>query len=391
MARSLRWKEKVALNVLLPSAIFILTLINVSDVLAQRPIGITYTCSATRLEFVIEHLSKKTGYDFIYSRNLIDISRPVSLTVRNKSIIEVLSLIERQVNVSFKLQDRHIIVKNNPHGVIAVSNPAERRTAKIETPSFKSTDSLLTSSLGRNISVVPRENHTEILRDHFDKRINELQALLGPGVPKNIPPFYINQINFNNRHMGWFGAIGTYVGDHGSGLELQAGLPYAYVVFHPKWSFTDGFNGAYGVGSSFNLAGNFSFNGIYMYSGKTTTETAHLMSPPNMPMGPEFRRYEVVRLHQIKMAVQYAFSKTLSIRVGPVLNYRNTARQFSVTTNSYSEMNYSYRQAVAGDKYTIAYQTGNQVVSASPILRFSESWIGWDASLIYRINFFRSR
>jgi hypothetical protein len=129
-----------------------------------------------------------------------------------------------------------------------------------------------------------------------------------------------------------------------------------------------------------------------MYSGKTTTESAHPMSPPNMQMGPQFRLTEVVRQHQVKMTVQYSFSKTLSVRVGPVLNYRNTARQVSVTTaNAYPEMNYGYRQAVTGDKYTIVYQGSGQTVSATRVMRTSESWIGWDTSLIYRINFFRSR
>ena len=391
MARSIRWKVKVALNVLLSATIFILILINVTANAQSNVRGINYSCRAARLETVMNFLSKNSGYDFIYSRDLIDISRPVSLTVKDKSINEVLSLIEQQVNVSFKLQDRHIIVKSNPKPFIA--NSKIRIERQISTaPSFKGADSLLITSVTRSIPLRPHVSHASLLKDHLDRRISELQALLGPGVPRNISPFYISQINFNNRHRSWFASAGTFVGDNSSGLELQAGLPYLYAVFHPRWTRDHGFTGAYGVGNSLNLTGNFSFNTIYMYSGRTTTESMFPFSPPTVQTGPEVRRTEILRLHQVKMAVQYAFSKTISVRAGPVLNYQSTTRRTTIfADNAYPETNFVYRQS--GGYYgtsTVVYQNG-QMISSSTITRNFATWLGWEAALTYRINFFQRR
>src|SRR3954462_1803880 len=108
MARTIHWKEAtVALNIL-----FCFALLSASAQTQSSISNINYSCRAEKLESVIEHLSKTSGYDFIYSRDLVDISKAISLNVKNQSINEVLALIEKQVNVSFKLKDRHIIVKN---------------------------------------------------------------------------------------------------------------------------------------------------------------------------------------------------------------------------------------------------------------------------------------
>src|ERR1700759_3168115 len=82
---------------------------------------ITYTCHATPLETVLTQIAKQSGYDFMYSRNFVDISKPVTLSVSNKSINDVLGMIETQASISFKLHDRHIIIKNNPKPVIVAA------------------------------------------------------------------------------------------------------------------------------------------------------------------------------------------------------------------------------------------------------------------------------
>lgn len=395
MARSIHWKEKVALDVLLPSAIFILTLINIPAAAqpeadrSNNSTRITYSCHSARLEAVMDYLARNTGYDFIYSRNIIDVSKTISLAVSDKSIADVLLLIERQANITFKIQDRHIIVKSNPKPPLVASRvPTERKALKVTSPSFTSSDSVLLTSTSRTISIQPHESHTLVLQHQLDRRIHELQSLLGPGVPRHISPFDISQVNFNNRHRGWYASVGTYFSENRSGLELQAGLPYLYAVFTPKWAFDQGFTGGYGVGSSVNLVGNFSFNTIYLYSGKTKTESVYPFGPPMTQMGPELRTTESVRHHQVKFSVRYSFSKNLSFRAGPVLNYRNTLRQASfISPNSYPEVTYYGQNSGNG---TLTYRNG-QAIPATTITRTFESWIGWDASLSYRINFFQRR
>lgn len=370
MARSLRWKATVALNILL---CFLLI-----DAFAQSNSikTITYTCRAQRLESVIEYLSKNSGYDFIYSRDLVDVSRPVSLTVKDKSINEVLTLIEKQVNVSFRIKDHHVILKS-------VSNipkaPAATKPIPV-VPTFESTDSLLITSISKNIPVAPVESHAKMLQVHLDKKISEVQKLLGSRVPRNIPNIYLSQINFNNRYRSWFASVGTHFGDNHTGLELQAGLNYLYAVVQPRWTPGEGFCPAYGAGNSFNLVGNFSFNTIYLYSIKNRTEVSYPFANPILGTGPAVTRINSVRQHQIKMLVQYSFSNNFSVRIGPVLNYRTELNDVGITnTNATPEVNTSYGFA------SPAVRTVH--VNRASKSRFFESWIGWDAAVQYRINF----
>jgi hypothetical protein len=376
MGRILHWKAKVVLS----SLLLLLTFGAFSQSLPATK-NITYSCRSERLGNVIQYLSKQSGYDFIYSRDLVDVSQLVSLTVKNKPFSEVLSLIERQASVSFKVKDHHIIVKNNPR-----LKQAEVQTAKIVSPpDLKSNDSLLITSISRDIPAMQFQSHAAALQDHLDKRINEVQRLLGAGTPRNIPQSYLSRINYNNRYKSWYASAGTFASEDGGGLELQAGLPYLYVVFTPHIA-AQGFYGSYGVGNSFSLVGNFSFNTMYLYSSRTRSESAFPFVSP-MGLGPEVRRTETVRQHQVKMTVQYAFSKNITVRLGPVLNYRSQVNEISIgALNGIPESN-TYYSSGTGSTSTAVIRNG-QVISASRVRWTSTSWIGWDASIQYRINFF---
>jgi hypothetical protein len=390
MARSLFYKEKVALSTLL---IFCSICVAQSQSRAQSTSSlrfdkISYSCHATRLETVIDFLSKQTGYDFIYSRSLVDISKPVSITAKEQSINEILSQLERQADVSFKLKDNHIVVKSNPKRatVPTQTNIARRSGNRVELPGMKLNDGPLLTSTNRMFSLRPIESETKILANQLDRRINEVQSLLGPNVPRTIPQYDISQINFNSRHRGWFAAAGAYAGDNSTGIELQAGLPYAYAVFDPKWSATKGFTPSFGVGNSFALTGNFSFNTIYMYSSYSKTETLTPFANPRGQAGPELHRKQDERQHQVKFLVQYSFSKTISVRVGPVLNYHTVQTQMSVVST-----NAAYETMPIGHQYGSTTYQNSQFGPAPKISRISESWVGWDASVIYRINFYEHK
>jgi len=390
MARSLSWKATVALSTL--ACIFIFCISAQAQFTRSK---ITYSCRSARLETVIDFLSKQSGYDFIYSRNLVDISKPVSLSVKDQSITQILSIIEKQVNVSFKLQDHHIIVKGNPKPAPVVVQESKHKSVDeiTSSPAFIPTASPLITSLRKTIPVRSTESQASQLQNSLQRRIDEIQKLLGPNVPRTISPYYVNQINLNNRHKGWFAAVGTSVGDNSAGVELQAGLPFAYAVFRPRYSSGRGFYGAYGVGTSFRLTGNFSLNTIYMFSGITTTTRTFPYSGPYAQSGPEYRHTVNERHHQVKLVLQYALSKNLGMRVGPVLNYKTTRQQTvmipaaSFYEGSYTSIQYGTRTS---DDLTLVYQNG-QLVAASKITRHLESWVGFDASVFYRINFFPRR
>lgn len=227
-----------------------------------------------------------------------------------------------------------------------------------------------------------------MLQSRLDKRITELQELLGPGVPRKIPPMYVNRVNINNRHSGWFASVGTFVSDYSTGLELQAGLRYVYAVVQPRWSQERGFYGIYGVGNSLMLMRNFSFNTIYMYSGYTTSESVYPYSSPVARLGPEFQLTQTTRHHQVKFAVQYALSKNFTVRAGPVLNYQTFfAELVPVNIAPVYEGTVVYRQS--GSQQTdVVYQNGQ---FTSSTFRTAKSWLGWEGAISYRINFFPRR
>jgi hypothetical protein len=365
MAKSLFWKEKVALT----SLLFLLVFNSHAQTSSSK--NISYTCRATELEAVINVLSRQSGYDFVYSSSIIDVSKPISLTVKDKSINEVLRLIEPQADVLFKIHDRHIVIKSNPKP-IAIILPQQRQAVNIR-PAFATNDNAeipgagLLTSTSRAIPMRMFESQATQLENHLNKRIIELQQLLGANMPHSIPKYYVNRINISNRYKGWYVSLGTYVNDNASGLELQAGVRYLYGVFVPRWSADHGFYGAYGIGSSIQVAGGFSINAMYVYSGYTNTDIVHHSGKAGSAWL-DSRDTEVRRHHQVKLALRYAFNENLSLRAGPVFNYRSTFNQLSPILSP----NIPYG--------IFEYQRPTRV---------TDRWVGAEIALQYRINFYK--
>lgn len=385
MARHLFWTERVALSTL------VVFLLSIQPVFSQQPrtATITYTCRATNLESVMEFLADNSGYHFIYSRDLVDITRPVSLNVNNKSIGDVLTLIEKQTNVVFKVLDRHIIVKPLPKSDVpeksgVITQPVVAK-ASIDQPMKGPTINPLLTSVARNFSVSPVTSNKSVLESRLNRRITELQATLGPNVPRDIPQMYVNRINFNNKNRGWFASVGTAVSDHSTAAEIQGGLRYLFGVVQPRYSVERGLYGAYGVGNSFTLMRNFSFNTIYMISGTRESGTIYPFNPLGKT-GPEFQVTNTMRHHQVKLAIQYAVSPNFSVRLGPVLNYKTFITEIVPIRGDYYgyyEGTFIYRQPNTPD---IIYRNGQ--FDTQSISRF-ETWVGWEGAVSYRINFSR--
>jgi hypothetical protein len=377
MARSLFFKEKGALISLLFLSFF------GSHAQAPSDQSISYSCRATPLETVMNVVSKQSGYDFVYSSSIVDVSKPVSLTVKNKSIGEVLALIERQADVSFHLYDRHIVIKSNPRPAPVEMPQNKRRQMAVIQPTFRVSDSLLLTSTRKTIPLRMFDSQATQLESHLNKRIIELQQLLGANIPHNISKNYVNAINFSNRYNGWYASIGTYVGDLASGLEFQAGLKYLYGVFTPRWSAVHGFYGAYGIGNSLQLRGPFAINTMYIFSGYKDSQLVHHYRM-GIPDGPDSRHSEINRHHQVKLGLRYSFNENLSLRAGPVFNYQTTVKQVSaVPSNNTTYGSIEYRPGYGNPN------TGLTTLFYTNTTRVVDKWIGWDISLQYRINFYK--
>src|SRR6478736_7428690 len=131
MARSIFWRDKGACNfVAVVLALLAAIHVNAQSIQLSK---ITYTCKSVNLETVINDLSKLTGVNFVYSSNKIAISTPVTFSVKDRSLNDVLALIGKQLNISFKIQDQHITVRSN--GVpLSVPLVAPVSVSKIQLP-----------------------------------------------------------------------------------------------------------------------------------------------------------------------------------------------------------------------------------------------------------------
>ncbi|HZY82707.1 MAG TPA: DUF4974 domain-containing protein [Cyclobacteriaceae bacterium] len=383
MARSSFWKEKVAL-----SALAIFFALSIQPAFSQSTTKeISFTCREAKLESVFEYLSRTSGFNFIYSTNLIDVSTPITFSVQDKPIGEILKVIEKQVSVLFKIKEGYIVVKALPKEAPKETQTTITRTPKKTLRTLPSSEAPLLTSVARTFTAQPSINNTTLLQTKLDRRINELQETLGPNVPRNIPTMYVNRLNFNNKHKGWFVAAGTFTSDNGSGLELQGGLRYLYAVVQPHWTHDRGLHAFYGIGNSFTLMRNFSFSTIYMYSGNSESATVYPYRSPVNQFGPAFLLTQTNRHHQVKLALQYNITRNFTVRGGPVLNYKTYLAELVPVSTPIYEGTYGYRQP--GSQQTdIIYQNG-QFQSSS--FRTAESFLGWEAAISYRINFFRRK
>jgi len=156
-----------------------------------------------------------------------------------------------------------------------------------------------------------------------------------------------------------------------------------YGVFNPCWTPDHGLYGAYGIGSSLQLRGRFSLNAMYIFSGYSDSQLIHHYRM-GIPDGPDTRHTEIKRQHQVKLGLRYSFNENLSLRAGPVFNYRSTVSRFSLVPPN--------NAIYGGIEYRPGYGTPTTISDAQSYtntFRSAERWIGWDISLQYRINFYK--
>ncbi|WP_443936572.1 SusC/RagA family TonB-linked outer membrane protein [Pedobacter sp. MW01-1-1] len=72
---------------------------------------ITLNEKSASIEHIIQKIKKQSGYDFFYSASILKESRPVSIQVKNVSVDEALSRVFENQNITFKLNDKTIILQ----------------------------------------------------------------------------------------------------------------------------------------------------------------------------------------------------------------------------------------------------------------------------------------
>lgn len=100
---------KISLVMRLTTVILIASLMQVSAAsLAQR---ISLSRSNASLKNIIKELRQQSGYDFIYTDNLLRQAKPVSVDVQNMALEEVLIRIFKEQPLTFSMDNKTVVVK----------------------------------------------------------------------------------------------------------------------------------------------------------------------------------------------------------------------------------------------------------------------------------------
>ena len=94
----------------------LLTLLCITNVMAtglySQNARLTMKLSNTTVADVLQEIEAQTEFNFFYNNKLIDVSREVNITVDNKDIYNVLDQLFGNTDVTYVVQDKHIVLSN---------------------------------------------------------------------------------------------------------------------------------------------------------------------------------------------------------------------------------------------------------------------------------------
>ena len=348
--------------------------------IAARKVNCAF--NSTRLDEVIHHLSLEAGVSFIYSSNKTDLSKVVTLSVENRSLEETLSMIGSQLGIEFKMQGLYVMIKQpetktsrpSVSGKVPVG-----RISKLPSTTDAYNFNPASGRLPANRLIVPSfsERVLPVIEPSFSTtKIN------------TIPLSEARKISVNNMHAGWFLSVGPLLNDYSSGFELQAGIRRAYFVMTPGWMSNGRFRAGFGLGTSIDVGHNLSFTPIYSLATPQHTQTTSWRNSQGVN---ELKVKEKTVHHQLKLMVQYAVTPAFVVKLGPTIN------QSSTTHDTYQTTMFIVRRSIVTPAIGGAGSAGNTVVvnqvdaSSTPTLlstqRTRNAWMGWEASIAFKINF----
>ncbi len=345
------------------------------------------------LHEVIDQLSLATGLYFIYSPDKIKSKGLLNISVSDKTIAETLTSVSLQMNLEFKQQGEYVIVKNNEFGQLIAKADRQIRPElrmRSQSPALTTFFPPLQSAPPRTVRFLQPDSVNRL-----DKYVKQLQPYFDSTVLRRVPPSYVQRLNKNNKHRGWFVAAGGVVNDYSKGMEIQSGIRSAYFVYTPTWMSSGQFHGAYGLGSSILLHGDFSLHPVYSFSNmnwKYPTEYAIA----RMMYGPSQLKV-TTRHHQVKLMIRYAITKNVVVQAGPTFNRATTHYRFSEMDRSvFKDWIPSFISAGVPASYgttgsTTNYARPNTIMEIYPSrptsFESAKSWVGYETSLLIRINF----
>ena len=351
--------------------------------------GISLSYQDKRFHDVVEDLERVTGLHFIYSSNKIEVNSRVTLSAHRHSLDDVLAQLGKQMNLVFKVQGKYVVIKTLSV-VPAVSRSISPAAASVHA-SEPAEDLQETGSPIGSQSFDTRDFSAATLSyPQLKKDLQTLQVYFDSDLLQKIPSQYIRKIGQRHR-LGWFASGGFMMNDYSAGAVFQVGMRSLYFVMGSSWMSNSKYHGSYGLGSSIKIAHNFSVNPAITFSPmkETNQHTTNFYG---------HKVDENVQLKaghwQMKWMVQYALGRHINLNFGPTINRLHT----SFTTKDVSVSRFTQVAGFVGAPQ--GYSAYGREPSTQPMVttlvvvdshqkqyQTLQYWVGWEASVSYRINF----
>lgn len=351
-------------------------------------IPVTYSAKAVKLDRVVDDLSRITGIYFVYSSNKIVANQAVSINVSRKPFGEVLDLIGRQLNLSFKSEGKHIVIKSVQLTARAISHPTTRTKEDIILASAEEQYAVPDRNYQiPDLATLKITSATELglTGDYLQKSIIRFQSSFDSATLSNIPVRYVKKINRRFLNRGWFVLAGIAFNDYSSGFEVQGGVKSLYLIFSPTFISMEKLHAAYGIGTSIRLSEKFAVNPSYLYARMNESETFTYFGLPS------FREKAIIDHHQVRLSLQYDHSKNISVRAGPTFNYYKSNYSYQAAEKSYFAAKYTRQYFVYVEGVPLAPPRQTVIKSMLQPNQVEKLQLGWEIVVAYRINFLKTR
>lgn len=395
MVKCLFWKEKVVRSfaiLVISLSIYQQALPQSSAQTLQQP-KFSLSCNALHFQDVIKQLEKMTGVHFVYSTNKIQTNKRISLTVSEKPLDEILRLLERQTNLVFKRKDQHVVIKTADENLPDANQPQQQ----LKSIATKSPNTNNERPLERLYSVEDKftlkpglqstlRYPTTLLGDNYLKNdYKDLSLYFDTTMLAGLARNDLQHINIKDNHKGWFISSGFVINDYSMGAEFQAGLRSIYFVYSPTWLKDARMHSAYGLGTSIPVNKNISLNIVYAYAplkGKeySIVKTENQINSKDLTYSANH--------HQIKLMMQYAFTRNINLRTGITINRMVTTlhlpKDAAILIN---DRNINTSPSGTYLMTSFAEESLPEVQPTEMTIKKFDMWMSWEATVSYKINF----
>jgi hypothetical protein len=389
---------KVVLSLAIGTCLFLITHSGTAQSsISKPPEKLTFNIRALPFQEAIRHLEKITGLHFIYSSNKIQSSQKITLNITDKSLDEVLTLLGNKTNLLFKKNDKYIVIKAGKERNVAPNIQRGRKSPESKMFNYTLTvaDSMvLRASISKYERPEPAQvSELSFSKPYFKNHFQELAVYFDTVRLKQLSVKEVRQINIKNRHQGWFFSGGIRLSQYSGGAEFQAGIRSLYVVFSPGVIKGGRYHGAYGLGTSLLLKNNLSFNPMYTYFAfQQKANYAKTMSTETVSTELLLAPYDLAftaKHHQVKLLFRYAFNENLNIHFGPVFNTLQTTYHMPqiIMIGQVAAPSGAANDARFGSSVSSETRIVKRFIQYPP--QTQRSWLNWEASFSYRLNFFK--